>query len=284
MLAVSVVMPVYNAARFLGEAMESILAQSFKDFELIAIDDGSTDGSAEILERYARADRRVRVFRREHQRLPATLNFGCEIAAGKYIARMDADDIALPTRFERQVEFLDRHPRVAILGTQLERIREDGTRIDVTNVPLEHAEIDANMQKFCCMFHPTVMMRAEAVRALGGYREAFFAAEDHDLWLRAAEHYELANLPEILLRYRIHTRALSFEKLEQQVMSAMAAEISARLRRAGKSDPFTANKPITRRELREAQVSDADLDRSIESARNWYRARKIEAGGQPVDA
>ncbi|HTU45929.1 MAG TPA: glycosyltransferase [Bryobacteraceae bacterium] len=278
-------MPVYNAARFLGEAIESILAQSFEDFELIAIDDGSRDESAEILEWYARADGRVRVFRRAHQRLPATLNFGCAIAAGKYIARMDADDIALPTRFERQVEFLDRHPRVAILGTQLERIREDGTRIDVTNVPLEHAEIDANMQKFCCMFHPTVMMRAEAVRALGGYREAFFAAEDHDLWLRAAERYELANLPEILLRYRIHTQALSFEKLEQQVISAVAAEVSAGLRRAGKSDPFTGNKPITRRELREAQVvSDADLDRSIESARNWYRARKIEAGGRPAEA
>lgn len=277
-------MPVFNTERFLGEAIESILAQSFEEFELIAIDDGSGDGSAEILERYARADERLRVFRREHQRLPATLNFGCALAEGKYIARMDADDIALPRRFERQVEFLDRHPRVAIVGTQLERIREDGARIDVTNVPLEHAEIDANMQRFCCMYHPTVMMRTEAVRALGGYREPFFAAEDHDLWLRAAERYELANLPEILLRYRIHRQALSFEKLEQQVMSAMAAEVSARLRRAGKSDPFTANRPITRRELQEAQVSNADLDRSIESARNWYRARNIETGGQAADA
>ncbi len=217
MLAISVVMPVFNAERFLAQAMESILAQSFREFELIAIDDGCTDASADILNEYARDDR-LRVFRRSHEALPATLNFGCAMATGKYIARMDADDVALPNRFQRQIEFLDRHPSVAILGTQLERIREDGTPIDVTSVPLAHAEIAANMQNFCCMHHPTVMMRAEALRSLGGYREAFFAAEDHDLWLRASERFELANLPEILLRYRIHTRALSFQKLEQQAI------------------------------------------------------------------
>ena len=283
MLAVSVVMSVFNAERFLGESIESILAQSFEECELIAIDDGSTDASSEILNRYAREDGRVRVVRRSHEGLPESLNFGCALAEGKYIARMDGDDIALPARFERQVDFLDRHPEVAILGTQLERIREDGTRIDVTNVPLEHAEIAANMQKFCCMHHPTVMMRAAAVRALGGYREAFHTAEDHDLWLRAAERFELANLSEILLRYRIHTQAVSFQKLEQQVIAAMAADVSARLRRAGKRDPFATKKRITRRDLLEAWVSDAELDCRIESARNWYRARDIEVGSRQAD-
>lgn len=283
MLAVSVVMPVFNAERFLCEAVESILAQSFEEFELIAIDDGSTDASAGILNQYARADRRLRVIRRAHEALPATLNFGCALAEGKYIARMDADDIALPARFQRQMEFLEVHPRVAILGTQLERIREDGTPIDVTNVPLEPGEIAGNMQKFCCMHHPTVMMRAEALHALGGYREAFLAAEDHDLWLRAAERFELANLPDILLRYRIHTQTVSFQKLEQQVISAKAAELSARLRRSGNSDPFTAKKRITRQDLREQGMSDADLDGSIQSARNWYRARSIEGCSHPAD-
>lgn len=275
MVAVSVVLPLFNAERFLGEAVASILAQTFADFELLAIDDGSTDRSIEILYRYS-SDARVRVFQRSHRGQPAAMNFGCAVAQGKYIARMDADDISLAARFERQVEFLDRHPNIAILGTQLERIREDGTHIDVTNVPLEHAEIAANMQKYCCMFHPTVMMRAEAVRSLGGYRTAFVAAEDHDLWLRASERFELANLPEILLKYRIHTQSLSFQKLEQQVIAAMAAEVSARLRRAGEHDSFDDKECITWQDLRSAGVSEAALNAGIDSARNWYRARSID--------
>jgi glycosyltransferase involved in cell wall biosynthesis len=283
MLAVSVVMPVFNAERFLGEAIASILAQSFTEFELIAIDDGSTDRSAEILNQYA-SDGRLSVIRRSHEGLTASLNFACALAEGKYIARMDADDIALPARFQRQIEFLERHASVAFLGTQLERIHEDGTHIDVTTVPLAHADIAANMQKFCCLHHPTVMMRTAAVRALGGYREAFHTAEDHDLWLRAAERFELANLPEILLRYRIHTQAISFQKLEQQVIAAMAAEASARLRRAGEHDPFAAKRCISGQDLRLAGVSDAALDARIESARNWYRARSIEPCICPADA
>lgn len=279
MLAVSVVMPVYNAERFLGEAIESILAQSFEDFELIAIDDGSTDGSAEILDRYAHGEARVRVMRREHERLPATLNYGCARAEGRYIARMDADDIALPERFERQVEFLDAHPRVAIAGTQIERIWEDGTRMDVANVPLGHAEIAANLQRVCCLYHPTVMMRTAALRALGGYRGAFYTAEDHDLWLRAAEQHELANLPEILLRYRIHRGALSFEKLEQQVISAMGAELSASRRRGGESDPFTGEEPLTRDELMRAGVSAESIESGIRRAKEWYRMRNMARAG-----
>ncbi|HEX3685178.1 MAG TPA: glycosyltransferase [Bryobacteraceae bacterium] len=282
MLAVSVVMPVFNAARFLGEAVESILAQSFEEFELIAADDGSTDESAEILERYARDDRRLRVFRCAHEGLPAILNFGCAQAEGKYIARMDADDIALPSRFERQIEFLDKHPRVAILGTQLERIREDGTSMGFTNHPLEHAQIAANMQKFCCIHHPTVMMRTETVRALGGYREAFHGAEDHDLWLRAAEQFELANLPDVLLRYRLHTEAVSFRELEEQVIAAMGADLAARLRRAGVSEPFAAKKRITRQDLKEAGLSETSIHRSLENARNWYRVRNIQPSGPPA--
>ena len=269
-------MPVYNGARFLAEAVESILAQSVRQFELIAVDDGSTDESAEILKQYAVGDARVRVFERPHAGLPATLNFGCSLAEGRYIARMDTDDIALPSRFERQIEFLECHPQVAILGTQLEPIREDGTRIDVTNVPLAPADIVSNMQKFCCMHHPTVMMRAAALRELGGYREAFQAAEDHDLWLRAAERYELANLPEVLLRYRIHTAAVSFHKLEQQVISAMAADLAAALRRAGKPDPFTGKACITREDLQRTGLAADELDRGIQEARNWYRSRNIQ--------
>lgn len=284
MPVILVVMPVYNAARFVAEAVESILAQSYGDFEFIALDDGSADESAEILDRYARQDGRLRVIRRAHAGLPATLNFGCSLAQAKYIARMDADDAALPERFKRQIEFLEREPRVAILGTQLQQIREDGTPMAVSNHPLTHAEIAANMQKFCCIHHPTVMMRAEAMRALGGYREAFQAAEDHDFWLRAAERFELANLPQVLLRYRLHTRAVSFQNLEQQVISAMAAELSAQLRRAGKPDPFEVLQRITHEDLHRAGLSPEELERAIRKAQEWYRVRNIELCSQTADA
>ena len=283
MPAVSVVLPVFNAERFLREAIDSVLNQRFNDFEVIAIDDGSTDGSPGILNDYASRDARLRVYRQAHRALPATLNFGCALAESPYIARMDADDIASPDRFARQIEFLQKHPRVAILGTQLERIREDGSHLDGTNVPLEHTEIAAHIQEFCCMHHPTVMMRTEALRALGGYREAFIAAEDYDLWLRAAECFQLANLPDRLLRYRIHAQTTSFQKLEQQVISALAADASARLRRTGEFDIFAAMTSITRGTLRDAGVTDADIDRSLRQAEDWYRARGIGLA-EPVGA
>jgi glycosyltransferase involved in cell wall biosynthesis len=275
MPAVSVVMPVWNAQSFLCEAIESILDQRFRDFELIVIDDGSADRSLDIMYRYACSDRRLRIHSEHHRGVPATLNFGCALAQGSFIARMDADDIALPDRFALQVAFLQDHASVAVLGTQLERIREDGSYIDTTYVPLDHVEIAAHMQEYCCLHHPTVMLRAEALRSLGGYRVAFLAAEDHDLWLRAAERFELANLADILLRYRIHTQAISFQKLEQQVISALAAETSARLRRAGERDVFSGLSCIDRETLRGFGVSDAYVGHRIRKAEQWYRNRKI---------
>lgn len=281
MPAVSVVMPVFNAQRFLREALQSVLDQTFRDFDLIAIDDGSTDQSFETLTAFARLDSRLRVYRQTHKALPATLNFGCALAESPYIARMDADDIALPERFARQLEFLEAHPAVAILGTQLERIRSDGAFIDRTRVPLTHPGIAANMQKFCCLHHPTVMLRASALRSLGGYREAFLAAEDHDLWLRAAERFELSNLPDILLRYRIHTDATSFQKLEQQVLSVLAAEASARLRRMGEHDVFDGIDRITRESLYRVGITGAAIEQATRNAADWYRARGI---GIPASA
>jgi glycosyltransferase involved in cell wall biosynthesis len=272
---ISVVMPVYNAEPFLRQAIDSILAQTLRDFEFIIIDDGSTDGTANLLESYRRRDARLRVHRAAHQGLPACLNLGLRLASGKYIARMDGDDVSLPERFERQFRRLEANPSLAILGTQIRRINADGAVIDASNVPLDHAAILASMQQVCCLHHPTVMMRAAALEQLGGYRECFEAAEDHDLWLRAAERFELGNLPDALLLYRIHTRATSFRRLEQQVTSAAAAELSARFRRQGRTDPFHDSTPVTRERLHELGLDEAELDRLTEQAREWYRVRQI---------
>ncbi len=133
-------MPVYNAQCSLREAIQSVLQQTLQDFEFIAIDDGSSDESFDVLNAFARLDPRLRIYRQPHKALPATLNFGCALAESSYIARMDADDIALPDRFARQLQFLEAHPAVAILGTQLERIRCDGTVIGRTHVPLTSEE------------------------------------------------------------------------------------------------------------------------------------------------
>jgi len=219
---VSIIMPVYNALSHLRQAVESVLAQTYRDFEFLVFDDGSTDGSREALEEYARRDERIALSAGEHRDYLHWLNTGLEQARGQYVARMDADDVALPERLERQVEFLDANPRCAALGTQVLKVDEDGDPYDRSRNPLSHDEIDrAHMQgggggaRIC---HPTLMLRRERVLAVGKYRAEFHDAEDFDLYLRLAEcGWELANLPEALLKYRIHSRSVGTERRANQL-------------------------------------------------------------------
>jgi GT2 family glycosyltransferase len=234
---VSVVLPVYNGERFLAEALDSILAQSFADFELIALDDGSHDGSGEILDRVARTDSRVTVLHQTNGGVIAALNGGLALARGEFIARMDADDVAHPERFARQVAFLDAHPEIAVIGCAVRLIDESGKPIrdvaypDTPEAVAEFLEIGAPLA------HPSVMMRRDAVLAVGGYRAAYRHAEDYDLWLRMAQRYRLANLPDRLLFYRQHPAKLSSVYAVEQRLAASIALLAARCRRAGRPDP-----------------------------------------------
>ena len=210
----SVLMPVYNGQRYLREAVESILAQSFVDFELIAIDDGSTDLSRTILDGYAQRDARVRVLSRPNTGIVGALNDGLRASRADLIARMDADDVAFPQRFQLQIDHLDQHPEIVMLGTRVIMIDGYDWPIgDMASVRHGHEAIDdALLGGRWPIVHPTVVMRRKAVEEVGGYHEGTFPNEDHALFLRLAEMGRLENLREPLLKYRRHFQSVVFAK------------------------------------------------------------------------
>jgi glycosyltransferase involved in cell wall biosynthesis len=226
---VSVVLPVWNGDRFLAEAIESIRRQTLESFELLVLDDGSTDRSRAIAEEHARADARVKVIALEHGGLVRALNTGIERASAHYIARMDADDVALPARFEKQVAFLDANPRCLVVGSDMTVVDEEGEPVGVRWFPRSHPEIvQALMNGVSPLGHPAVMMRRSAVLEAGGYREDHFPSEDLDLWLRLCDAGELVNLPEQLLRYRRHTATICIRERHRQPRIATAVVDAAR--------------------------------------------------------
>lgn len=219
MPVVSVLMSVYNAERYLAQAVESILEQNLADFELLALDDASTDGSAEYLD--GLTDSRVRVFHLPKQGLTRSLNQGLRDARGAYIARMDADDVALPARLECQWRFLEAHPEVVAVGCQADQIDADGRSIEPWGFPVDDAAIRyALFRNLAPLLHPGVMMRRSALEAIGGYDERFETAQDRDLWWRLAVRGRLANVPETLMRYRRHAGAVTGARTEFQLATA----------------------------------------------------------------
>jgi glycosyltransferase involved in cell wall biosynthesis len=206
---VSVVMPAFNAAEFLDEAVCSILDQTFRDFEFIIVDDGSSDNTAVILQKYVNADSRVKIIRQANEGMIPALNRGCRLAHGRFIARMDADDISLPQRIERQVEFLERHPEIGILGTWARRIDETGSIVGDWCLSPNPKVLKWSHFFHVCVIHPTVMMRREVLEKLNFYRPDATHAEDRDLWLRASAITEFSNVPEILLKFRIWGKSTS---------------------------------------------------------------------------
>ncbi len=210
---VSVVLPVFNAEKYVKEAVQSILDQTFHDFELIIINDGSTDGSLRILEQFNELDDRVILISRENRGLVRTLNEGISLARGAWIARMDADDVALPNRFSRQLEWLEQ-TGADICGSWAKVFRVEGERV------LKHPKNDAAIKMellFGCPFaHPTVMMRAEFAKHLR-YDKAWEKCEDYDLWERAARAgWQMTNVPEVLLLYRQHNAQISTSASSRQ--------------------------------------------------------------------
>lgn len=201
----SVIMPVYNNANYVQGAIHSILTQTYTDFELIVIDDGSTDGSAFLISQIE--DPRVRkVFHQQNCGLVATLNEGLRMANGEYILRMDSDDLSTPDRLGIQITFMDEHPFVDLSGTAF--TYEIGGRPHVN--PTSHEEIKTWLLFHCCICHPTVIMRNSMVNRLGvQYDSDYPHAEDYELWARLAPQIHMANLPINLLYYRQHTGQVS---------------------------------------------------------------------------
>lgn len=231
---ISVIMAVYNAQPYLAQAIQSILTQTFTDFEFIIIDDGSTDGSSDVLAQTAAVDSRLIIVRQENAGLTRACQIGVNMAKGTYIARMDTDDVAFPDRFARQVAALTADPTIVALGTQVQLIDTEGRALKVMQAPLSHQEIDRQhisgkgQSRIC---HPTVMMRTDAVRQVGNYNVKFQTSQDIDLFLRLAEIGKVANLPEALLSYRQHAASVGYAKRARQVSDAWQAVQDAAKRR-----------------------------------------------------
>lgn len=215
---VSILMPVYNGAVYLSEAIQSILDQTFTDFEFLIIDDGSSDDSYSVAASFS--DVRIRLIRNnKNLGLVASLNTGLELARGEYIARMDADDISLPDRLSRQVDFMDAHPDVSICGSWL--LAFSGNMLSEWHSPLSHNKIHARLLFQSALFHPTVLIRMSLIISHQlRYRNDFPYAEDYELWSRSQPYGRYANIGEILLRYRIHDKSIGSNQYDAKQKSA----------------------------------------------------------------
>jgi GT2 family glycosyltransferase len=267
---VSVVMVVWNVERFLAEAIESILAQTFRDFEFIIVDYGSTDGSKSIISSAAARDDRIKLHEIPHGSLPEARNAGCFLAQGKYIALIDADNISLPDRLKCGVEFMDKHAEAGVVGGGMQAIDATGASLPNSALPygaaprpLQNRELQSALLNYCAIWQNSALIRREAFNLVGGYRTIFLQAEDYDLWLRIAEHFEIANLPQPVFKLRYHPYQLSVRKRSQQTLCYLAARASAVRRKAGQPDPLDSAKEITPAVLAALDVSDAEQQTSL---------------------
>jgi len=266
----SVVMSVCNVDRFLVESLESILGQSFREFEFVVVDYGSTDKSKSIVANYAARDSRIVLSEIPKCTLPEARNAGCSLARGRYIAIMDADDVSLPDRLMFEIDFMERNPGVGLLGGAAEWINALRQPLFVLSNPTGYGEIKSELltrNPFC---HPTVIIRKEVFTLVGGYRKALQASHDYDLFLRIAEHFECANLKQVVLRYRIHASQISITKQRQQTLCKLAAQASASCRRRGVPDPLNSVREVSTELLASMGVTEARLKHELAAdCRDW---------------
>ncbi|NBC37319.1 glycosyltransferase [Novosphingobium sp. FSY-8] len=244
---ISVAMSVYNGERFLALAIESILAQTFGDFEFLILDDGSKDATTQIIQDYAAKDARIHPILRENRGLIVSLNQLLAEARAPIIARMDADDIAYPQRFARQYAFLQANPDHAVVGCANEDIDDHGQPWPVDAPPYPTTFDDflrAAEKSLPLISHPGVMYRRDPVLSVGGYHAAFRHCEDLDLWLRLASITKLANLTEPLIRYRHYPEQVSSRHATEQQIGAAVARIAYMERKAGRPDPTIGIKAL----------------------------------------
>lgn len=218
---VSIIMPVYNGDKFLRAAIDSILNQSFKEFEFLIIDDGSTDTTKDIIASYK--DRRIRPIENiENIGLIATLNKGIYLAKGEFVARMDADDVSLPTRLEKQVDFISDHPDIGVLGTGFQLIDSKGENYGLPiGFPTDHDFLKWSLNFYSPIVHPSVMMNKAIIREIGGYSSLYVHAEDYDLWIKASKVTRISNLEDKLLLLRKHDNNITKTYLGEHKQNAV---------------------------------------------------------------
>lgn len=225
---VSVVMPVFNAELFVARAIESIQQQTLKDYEFIIIDDASFDKTAMIVKQYAKKDPRIRFYRNKRNLQHArTLNICVKLAKTDYIARMDADDISLARRLETQFMFLQRNPRVAIVGNDILIIDLEGKIIGKRTYPPTSAQLKRIMFLYSPFAHPTVMFRKKIFQKLGGYDPKMAPCEDIELWFRLGKENEFASIQRILLKYRLYFSSVSHHSVQKTELLGFKIKLRA---------------------------------------------------------
>lgn len=238
MPALSVLISVFNGARFLHEAMDSVLSQDFGDFECVVINDGSTDDSAAILDGYAARDERVRIFHQANVGLVAALNRGLEQCRAPLIARMDADDVCLPGRFSAQIARMQAAADLAVLGGQIQIMSEAGELIRLSRYPTTRRDVANFIGLGSPLAHPATIIRKDVLARIGPYRRAFAHAEDYELWLRIHDAgYAIENLDLPLIGYRQHAGNVSAIHRHQQAVATLVARLAHRARVKGLPDP-----------------------------------------------
>ena len=249
-------MSVFGNSEYLDEAVTSILRQSFHEFEFLIINDGADKAVREVLKSHN--DQRLIVIDQEWLGLTKSLNHAIQLSRGEYLARMDADDVSMSSRLQKQVEILTRDARLGLVGTSYVDIAENGKKLSETLLPVDSYVLKDELlyqNQFC---HGSVMFRRECLNKAGAYRDEFLRAQDYDLWLRIAEHFEVTNLPEILYKRRVAPGSISIAKKREQALFAKYARKCAQARRNGKTEPLGQLRRLRKTSARRSCVSRFD--------------------------
>jgi glycosyltransferase involved in cell wall biosynthesis len=238
-------MPVHNCGEYLHDAMNSILSQTFKEFEFIVINDGSTDNTLEVLKEYGKRDSRIKILDQPNSGIVRALNTGLYEAEGEWIFRMDGDDISLPHRFETQIEAIKKNPSLVLLGGWCQQINSDGIPLKINKYPTTHEGLVSNLESLKAFFpHPSTCFKRNIVLKIGGYRERFRHSEDFDLWLRLYSLGQLDCCKEVVIYLRKHLNSISNQYSRYQKLIGMAALICHFRRNKNLEDPSEKNQSI----------------------------------------
>lgn len=262
-------MSVYNGEKYLAEAIESILNQTYKNFELIIINDGSKDNSVEIIKNYMKQDNRIVLIDRENKGLPYSLNEGISVAKGEYIARMDADDISLPTRFEKQVDYMQKN-ELDVCGSYI-KLFGDNRKEQVIKNPITNEDIRFSLLFFSCLAHPTVVFKKEVFDKVK-YNVDYKVAQDYQLWCDIANaNFKIGNIPEVLLNYREHEAQASIEKFKRQQDTAhkIASDYAKKL---GKEEINLVNQIITSKKT----IGLKEIKKLFDDIKNYANKKSIQ--------
>ncbi len=239
-MQISIIVPVYNADKFVGQTIESLVNQTLDndEYEIIIINDGSTDGSQDIIDAYQAKYPNIVAIHQENKGLIATLNYGINLAKADYIARMDADDMCYPERLAIQYDYMQQH-QLDLCGSFVELIDAQGKLIKKLSAPVDHVQCkDSLIDKgVCVIYHPTVMFKKNIVTQIGGYHHNFKSAEDYDLWLKIIEaNGKIGNIPQYLVQYRQHESNVTFLSRNEGAVNAVVARYAYYLREQGMDD------------------------------------------------